>query len=357
MYGEGALPSDGDQNGDGVVNALDFNSLASDFGRQTAITPRFDASEFDVSDDPSSIFDINDPATVTFHRNNIDLDSGGSIDTSQDLNIYYGFLDDLDPNDDAIPNQDFDPGVQAPASTDVYVFTIPAGQMSATLEFTTLDPQYRFFKKGITTLIVDQNSGQQIVPHVPQTQSRGVTPNIVGRDKNYAEFYFEDTDGVDQSTGSQGPTALRTLLQSYANSAQVPPNHARIKRIWLVGHGNEEEIGIGRDTSLTVVDGINGKRIILTDSNNQEIDDLTQLFKDATTPDADIILRGCNTANTPDVDAGSPGDTGVNSLAHQVSLALPGRTVQGYRTEIIFIPYTRLYVYARSRTFKDGNLQ
>jgi hypothetical protein len=155
----GAVASDGDQNGDGVVNALDFNSLASDFGQHTAITPRFDAGEFDTSDDASSIFDINDPATFTFTRNITDRDGTGQIDTSQDYNIYYTFPQDLDPAVDAIPERDFDPGVPAPANSDIYVFTIPAGQMSATLSLATLDSQYRYFHKGISLSIIDQNSG------------------------------------------------------------------------------------------------------------------------------------------------------------------------------------------------------
>jgi hypothetical protein len=99
-----------------------------------------------------------------------------------------------------------------------------------------------------------------------------------------------------------------------------------------------------------------GGRIFSADANGDEIDDLTVLFSQAMSPDGNVTIQACNSANSPGVTAGGPEDTGEGSIVHEMSRLIPSRTITGFKSLVRFVPYTRLYWYGRQRSFMNGHI-
>jgi hypothetical protein len=314
----GANHSDGDMNRDGVVNALDYNAVSSGYGDTQGFTPRFTVK---CSDDPESFFDIGLPVQYEFTRT--------TSDESQDLNIYWSYEPNPD-NDTAIPGQDFEAPDLAPGfQNDIYVFSIPAGQQSATLTLEPLD-NFRADNLKVIDILRGQNSGPQAVP----------LKAVVGKVPVQTQIWISYTDKPDQHLGDSSSAGLAAALAA--------ANPHEITNIEIIGHASENSIDLDKNGFLVGVGGANPQ---ILDENNV---DLTPAFQRALAIDADVKLQGCKTGVAPNTKAEQ--DNGVGSIAQIFSKALPGRFVYGYRGTVKYFRFTRQLGYGKKRIFHNGEL-
>jgi hypothetical protein len=106
------------------------------------------------------------------------------------------------------------------------------------------------------------------------------------------------------------------------NDTNTAASNIKISELTITDHGSTNLIELDNGGFLTTNPLGNGFQVL--DSNGN---DITSLMNQALAPNASIFLQGCHTGGA-DNFLGLTGSN-LNSLAAQMSLALPGRFVYG----------------------------
>ena len=236
-----------------------------------------------VSDDPADLPSLefpslDSPADYTFHRTTAPLDQAETI--------YFGFDSKYELNE-ADPSLDFEGYDTVPGYTRVFSYTIPAGEMSATMSLTPTTDDFNEQHKGVYLNILGV----------------GTIHSIAGR----GALRIKQVDGAEHQAVSTAAGLLQELHTA------IDTNN-KISVMTITGHGDVGLMELNDDDLLTWANG----SIYL---NSQ---DITSLMRAAMAPSGAIYLQGCHTGG--DNYWFSSGD---NNIAKNFSIILPGVTVSG----------------------------